>query len=159
MIKVFLSHQSADSVLAGRIAYRLRTVHGIDCYLDTIDPNIQRGEDLAAHIRSEMGMCTQLLAIVSQKTATSQWVPWEVGVATEKDYPLATFAGDSVMPPEFLRKWPYLRSDADLDRYAAVSKQAESALQRKSMIYNRVDARRDTTREFYRELRASLGQY
>ncbi|NKJ71811.1 TIR domain-containing protein [Rhizobium leguminosarum bv. viciae] len=110
MIKVFISHQQYDSGLAAILASRLRQAHGIDCYLDVIDQDTRKGEDLADHLRAEIGKCTQLLAVVSEKTKTSSWVPWEIGVATEKNFPLATYTGDNALPPEFLRKWPYLRT-------------------------------------------------
>ena len=159
MIKVFLSHQSADSLTASYIARRLRDNHQIESYLDVIDPYInRRGEDLAARIRNEMGRCTQLLAVVSESTKASQWVPWEIGVATEKDYPLATFSAGHALPPEFLRKWPYLRSDADIDLYARTSKAAEQTFIRKRSIGLESAARMNSTSEFFTSLRAGLGQ-
>lgn len=158
-MKVFISHQKADSVLASQIAYRLKVVHSIDSYLDVVDPYIGgRGEDLADHVRSEMGKCTQLLAVVSPATGSSQWVPWEIGVATEKEYPLATYSGGNALPPEFLRKWPYLRSDADLDEYARISKNARSTFTVRKSSLGEGLARRRTTGDFYRDLRASLHQ-
>lgn len=55
-MKVFISHQSADSFTAKKIADHLQHFHGIPSYLDVIDPYIgMRGEDLAAHIRTQMG--------------------------------------------------------------------------------------------------------
>lgn len=159
MIKVFLSHQSADAATAANVARRLKQQHDIDSYLDLIDPYIGcPGEDLAAHIRSEMGKCTQLLAVVSDSTKASQWVPWEIGVATEKDFPLATYAAAWATPPEFLRKWPYLRSDADLDQYAIASKMARRVLINKRATLNESTARASSTRDFYATLRAGLGQ-
>lgn len=160
MVKVFLSHQSRDADSAKFVAVHLRVNHGIECYLDVIDPYINRpGEDLADHIRSQMGACTQLLAVVSDQTKASQWVPWEIGVATEKQFPLATFSTDGMKPPEFLQKWPYLRSLTDLDRYAAASKEAERTFVRKrSATFSETASRASSTREFYTTLRASLGQ-
>lgn len=159
-MKIFLSHQRADALLSARIADRLKRVHDLDCYLDLIDPAAQRPiERLADHIRSEMGRCTQLLAVISPATANSQWVPWEIGMATEKDFPLATFSGGNALPPEFLRKWPYLRSDLDLDRYAAASKAVRRAVvAKRSSGLSESAATRDSTAEFYRTLRSSLGQ-
>ncbi|GBR21931.1 toll/interleukin-1 receptor domain-containing protein [Komagataeibacter nataicola] len=158
-MKVFISHQSADSFTAKKIADHLQHFHGIPSYLDVIDPYIgMRGEDLAAHIRTQMGQCTQLLAVVSYNTASSQWVPWEIGVATGRDYPLATYANSSVPPPEFLRKWPYLRSVPDLDRYAVASKAAWNLLLQKRPYLHESTARQDSTQEFYRMLRRSLNQ-
>ena len=159
MIKVFLSHQKSDSQLAAQIAARLKYQHQIESYLDVIDPYVGGPvETLADHIRVEMGRCTQLLAVVSRATSQSQWVPWEIGVATEKDYPLATYSGDNQIPPEFLRKWPYLRSDRDLDEYARVSKSAESTLLRKRATLTETAALAQTAREFHATLRANLGQ-
>lgn len=158
-MKVFISHQSADTAVAHRVSEHLRVWHGIASYLDVIDPYMNgRGEDLAAHIRSEMGKCTQLLAVISYNTLASQWVPWEIGVATEKDFPLATYSNATTLPPEFLRRWPYLRSDADLDRYAAASKSARSSYVQKSVFVNDSEARSRSTRDFYSSLRGSLGQ-
>ncbi|MER8606018.1 toll/interleukin-1 receptor domain-containing protein [Mesorhizobium sp. M1233] len=159
MIKVFLSHQSADAQTASLIARRLKSLHDIDSYLDVIDSFIDRkGEDLATHIQVEMSKCTQLLAVVSEATKASQWVPWEIGVATEKDYPLATFSAGSSLPPEFLRKWPYLRTEAHLDQYALASKAAERSFVQKRATLNEGVARIRSTQEFFRNLRAGIGQ-
>lgn len=160
MIKVFLSHQSADATTAAYVARRLKDRHGIDSYLDVIDPYIGRnGEDLAAHIRSQMGRCTQLMAVISEATKVSQWVPWEIGVATEKDHPLATFSAGGALPPEFLRKWPYLRTDSDLDQYALASKTARSTFVRKrSANLTEAAAQGSATGEFYSLLRRGLNQ-
>lgn len=158
LIRVFISHQSADSALAGALSYRLKRLHDIDSYLDIIDPLIKRGEDLADHIRSEMTKCTQLLAVVSPSTKASSWVPWEVGVATEKDFPLATYSDGGLAPPEFLQKWPYLRTHSDLDVYAETSKRAERVLIEKREGGSESNARRTSTREFYNVLRSRLGQ-
>jgi hypothetical protein len=161
-MKIFLSHQKADEQFSIETARRLSSVHGIECYLDAIDPYIVgRVEDLADHIRTKMSDCTQLLAIVSNATLASQWVPWEIGVATEKDFPLATYAADGQRPPEFLAKWPYLRSVADLDRYALVSKAATSGIgmeMLKEATASGARLRRTSTAQFYRSLRAQLNQ-
>lgn len=160
MIKVFLSHQSRDAAAAAHVARRLRDYHQIESYLDVIDPYINnRGEDLASHIRAQMSRCTQLLAIVSDATKASQWVPWEIGVATEKDFPLATYSAEYAVPPEFLRKWPYLRSDADIDLYARTSKSAQQTfIWKRSSTFSDAAARATSTGEFFTTLRAGLGQ-
>lgn len=156
--KIFISHQAADSVLAANIAKRLRIYHNLETYLDLIDPGIRNGEDLAAHIQAEMGKCTQLLAVVSESTRASWWVPWEIGVATEKDFPLATYADGPTLPPEYLRKWPYLRSEADLDRYANASTAADYSFRQKRATLNESVARSRSTKEFFVSLRRDLGQ-
>ncbi|MCK1707724.1 MULTISPECIES: toll/interleukin-1 receptor domain-containing protein [unclassified Bradyrhizobium] len=160
-IKVFLSHKNEDSEVAGAIAYRLKIHHQIDVYLDVIDRNMEKnGPDLADYIRAEMEKCTQLLAVISAKTRESQWVPWEIGVATEKERPLASFINPPATIPEFLRKWPYLQSQEDVDRYASVSKSTrlvqEESVRRATASAS--SARRTAFREFHRSLKAQLGQ-
>jgi hypothetical protein len=164
-MKVFISHQQADSAKAAEVARHLKNRHGIDSYLDVVDPKIgsHSGPDLADHVRAQMDTCDSLLAVVSYETAKSQWVPWEIGIATEKDFPLATFANTYLPLPEFLQKWPYMTSLAELDQYAyAVNKMASNS--RTSVLaksYSRetfTQTNRATTREFYRNLRAGLGR-
>lgn len=158
-MKVFISHQQRDSELASVVAHRLKVIHQIDCYLDIVDPNAsQTGDMLGEYLRERLGMCTQLMAVVSENTKTSWWVPWEIGVATEKDYPISTFAGDNITLPEYLKKWPYLRTANDLDEYARIAKMVENQFTlRKSYLTESV-ARHSSTQDFYRMLRNSLGQ-
>ena len=88
-------------------------------YLDVIDAQLQKsGPDLADYIRAQLDQCTQLLAVISARTRASWWVPWEIGVATEKERFLASFVYGTATVPEFLLKWPYLRTSADLDKSA-----------------------------------------
>ncbi|GAA0273342.1 MULTISPECIES: toll/interleukin-1 receptor domain-containing protein [Methylorubrum] len=158
-MKVFLSHQKADSETAGIIATRLKLYHQIDVYLDVVDPNASTtGDDLGEYLRQQLSICTQLMAVVSAATKTSWWVPWEIGVATEKDYPIATFAGGYTTLPEYLRKWPYLQSMSDVDAYAEASKMAQREFKNRRTYQTDSLARRSSTKDFYRVLRSSLRQ-
>ncbi len=158
-MKIFVSHQRADSDLAHAVAGRLKTVHGIDYYLDLVDPEApMAGEDLGEYIHRELGKCTQLLAVVSANTKTSWWVPWEIGIATEKHQPIATYVGDHTVLPEYLRKWPYLRNSSDLDVYAAVSRRTEESFQRRRAYKTASIAKSETTSDFYATIRSLLSQ-
>lgn len=164
-MKVFISHQKADAERAAQIARHLQVVHSITSYLDVVDPKIgsQQGPELAEHVRREMDGCDSLLAVVSYETAKSQWVPWEIGIATEKDFPLATFADTALPLPEFLQKWPYIKSFAELDKYAnAVKKMAgrsRSTVLAKGYSAESIhESMRATTKDFYRDLRNDLGR-
>ncbi|PUA19357.1 toll/interleukin-1 receptor domain-containing protein [Glaciimonas sp. PCH181] len=158
-MKIFISHQQVDSELALSLSKRLLTVHGISTYLDVIDSAVSAsGDALADHVKDELGKCTQLLAVVSDATRASWWVPWEIGIATEKDFPLATYAGGYTAVPDYLSKWPYLRSTADLDLYATASKTAAKDFETKRGFLVEATARSRSTKEFYRVLRGSLGQ-
>lgn len=157
-MKIFISHKDVDALVAKRVADRLRIYHNIPSYLDSIDPHLySRGEDLADYLRGRLGDCTQLLAVISETTKASQWVPWEIGVATEKEYPLATFS-DGTVPPEFLTKWPYMRTEAQLDAYAEASKASQKIFESVARSTTAGVSRGMATKAFYQDLRRRLGQ-
>ena len=159
-MKVFVSHQQRDSLTASSIAARLRGFHSIDVYLDLIDPDVaQAGDLLGDHIRTQLGNCSHLLAVVSPATKESWWVPWEIGIATEKEFPISTFADGVALIPEYLKKWPYLTSMTQLDIYAQKAKFVERSVRiRKSQGYSSGISRREETRDFYATIKSALGQ-
>lgn len=158
-MKVFISHKDVDSHYAGIVARVLRS-NGVDFYLDVIDPQAASyGDDLADHLREELGKCTHLIAIVSQHTKDSWWVPWEIGISTEKDQPLCTFAGDTCTLPGYLTKWPYLRVEGDVEVWVRAARIALAEATKEFRTYgNRTRMKRRETKTFYREMRARLGQ-
>lgn len=158
-MKVFLSHQRADSIRAHAIRDRLSRMHQIECYLDIIDDQLGKsGPDLATYLRREIGKCTHLLAVTSFATKDSQWVPWEIGIATEKEYPLATFADYMTAVPEFLAAWPYLRTMEHVDAYARAAKSSlHNYIVRKATV-SEFTARHEAAQSFYKSLRAALDQ-
>lgn len=82
-----------------------------------------------------------------------------IGVVTEKDYPPATYAAGNVLPPEFLRKRPYTRTDARLDQYALASKSAcDTLICKRSANFIESVARGSSTSDFYATLRRRLRQ-
>lgn len=158
-IKVFISHKQEDARKAKEIADHLWLRHNIDSYLDVLDPVIgKNGEELARYVRDKMGACTQLLAVITPITSESWWVPWEIGVASEKELPLATYTGARQLP-DYMMKWPVLRNDQHLDAYANASKVADQERVLLERTVTASTARHRTTQDFYRTLRKSLGQY
>lgn len=159
VLKIFLSHKSVDGPTALRIAGRLRNDHGIDSYLDIIDPHLGKaGDDLARHLCREMGKCTHLIAVTSLATKHSQWVPWEIGLATEKEFPLATFADYLSEVPEFLAAWPYLRNLEDVDIYALNAKKYHYRSRLAKTLNEQAENRTAEFNSFHVGLRRSLGQ-
>lgn len=159
-MKVFVSHKNVDATTAALAAQRLR-LNGLHTYLDVLDGALHKdGSDLGDYLRARLSECDQLLAVVSPSTQGSWWVPWEIGVATEKDFLIATFASGAISLPDYLRKWPYLRSMADLDRYAEFSQHASRTLARKSAPGYRTsqELRSSVAHDFHKGLRRSLGQ-
>jgi hypothetical protein len=156
--RVFISHKNEDSPTAGAVAAYLRA-RDLDVYLDVIDVQLAKtGPDLADYIRGQLERCTQLLAVISSRTTTSWWVPWEIGVATEKERFLASFVADKSAVPEYLVKWPYLRTESDLDVYIRESKRAQLLVEDRIQKGDRVTARNMGFRSFHSSLKTSLRQ-
>jgi len=156
-MKVFVSHKQEDNVAATRVAGRLRA-NQVDVYLDVVDTSKSRGEDLAEYLRKQLAQCTHLVAVVSEATKASWWVPWEIGVATERRCPLATFAAGRCELPEYLRKWPYLVSDADIDTFVRVSLATDRLVEHEVRGKLADSARAIYADRFFRDIRTALGQ-
>ncbi len=126
--KVFISHKNTDAALAETVARRVRA-NGLETYLDTIDDALVKdGPDLADLLLQRMGQCQQLIAVVSDQTKDSWWVPWEIGVGSEKNFRMASYSRSYVSLPSYLKKWPELHSDQDIDLYCQFSKSAETEI-------------------------------
>ncbi len=127
---VFLSHKREDSQATAFIAHAL-SLRGIRFYLDVFDPNLRTTEDITKSLRENIHMCTHILAVVSEYTTSSWWVPFEIGVATEINRRVTTYELSAVNLPDYLTKWPILRSRADLDKFCDVY-ELDSAVEFKS---------------------------
>lgn len=159
-ITVFVSHKQEDARLALGIGERLK-VNGLGYYLDVVDQQLTKdGPDLGDYLRRKLGECDQLLAVVSGATKFSWWVPWEIGVATEKNYRIATFLKEDIDTPGYLQKWPYLRNAQHIDEYARLSKVVQAEVLAKAQIPGRIleSERSAGARDFHRLLKRSLGQ-
>lgn len=159
-IRVFVSHKNTDIELARLVASRLNR-NGLPTYLDQVDDSLLRDSpDLADHLLNRMSECNQLIAVVSVSTKDSWWVPWEIGVGSEKRFRMATYSANYVDLPSYLRKWPALKSVDDLDLYCALSKTYDSAVNSRTRFesdqrYVRSVERTEAS-NFHRQLMTSL---
>lgn len=163
MIKVFISYKTEDVSTALRVKNAIGQKYGFDTYLDKVDDSLLKDDPaLAEHLLKRIGECDQLLAVVSKMTAASWWVPWEIGVGSERRYFLATYLQDQVELPTYLRKWPILRSDADIEKYCELSRrlnaQRDVALVKESTTIGKESASTRMATLFHAELRRALGQ-
>jgi len=160
IIKIFISHKKEDSNDAKKIKDFLES-HSDDilCYLDVSDPVISlNGDDLGEYFRKELGKCTHLMAVVSENTKLSWWVPFEIGIATEKNYPISTFALQSIDLPSYLKKWPYLKNDDDLKFYLYYALSTKQDLLKEGLNKITASKRASYTRTFHKDLKIELGQ-
>lgn len=158
--RVFISHKDSDSLIANRVARRVQ-MNGINTYLDVIDDALVKdGPDLADLLLDRMSKCDQLIAVVSEATKTSWWVPWEIGVGSEKGFRMASYSERYVSLPSYLVKWPALHTDADVDRYCKLSNRADTEIQRRTIsVINedlRLNIRKSEALDFHKNLLEEL---
>lgn len=72
---------------------------------------------MTKHIRKKLNECTDVIVILSNNTKKSWWVPFEIGMATEKDMPIANYLISHETLPEYLEYWPRLKSQQDVRKY------------------------------------------
>ena len=154
-MKVFISHQQGDSEIAKETSGVLASF-GIDSYLDVIDDSFVKIEDVASKIQNEMDKCTQVLVIISEANRNSFWVPWEVGVATAKNLPLATLSVKGARPHEFLEKWPLLRTVRDFEIFVFAIRETERLVETAASYGLFGSGPRTESQLFYKLLRDNL---
>lgn len=113
---VFISHRHTDSIKAANISRQLQ-IAGIQNYLDVLDPDAQKVDDITSHITEKMKICTHIIAVVSRETALSWWVPFEIGEATVLERRISTYQTGYARLPEYLAKWPIMTADVHLDMF------------------------------------------
>mgnify|MGYP000980169932 CR=1 FL=1 len=126
---IFISHTTRDDELAKNVFLRLNRIHDITCYIDDMDKELgnNRGKSsLTPLLVDRLRKCDTLLAVVTENTKGSWWVPFEIGTAREMPRVILSFthlpdisAYSRVETlPEYLLEWPRLRSDSDIDVFA-----------------------------------------
>ena len=129
---VFVSHKNEDKNIAENVAKTIAKC-GLTAYLDIWDPNVDGdGPELVDYIRSVIGCCNSLIAVVSRNTIRSWWVPLEIGIAITEDLYLGTFLTSTYRKsdfPSYLWKWPVLGNTRDLENWCRV-RQAATSTQR-----------------------------
>lgn len=159
---VFISHRTQDDEIARGIYRHLQNSHRIECYIDDFDEVAgiaQKTNRITDRILERLEYCTHLLALVTENTEGSWWVPFEIGVARRAPRVISTFTnlyGSDL--PEYLREWPILRSDNALDEYAKIyhtyKTQTTQIFQESVQLPNR----REFADRVHRQLKRQLNQ-
>ena len=161
-IRVFVSHRGTDGDLATHVANQVER-HSLDTYLDVIDDALLKdGPQLADHLLARMSECQQLIAVLSNETKGSWWVPWEIGAGSEKGFRMASYSRQFVDLPSYLMKWPDLHSDLDIAAYCRLSQEASAEVARRErMVLSeeaRANVRKSQALDFHTRLKAQLGR-
>lgn len=157
-MKVFISHKQEDSYISSQILYKLKQA-GADAYLDLLEGDILlKGEKLTEHIKSRLNECTDLMAVVSGITQISWWVPFEIGMAAQRDFPIVSYVKDGINLPDYLTYWPKLKSLSDIDKYV----KAKNSVEQEILLENSLGkswafaSKGTSTERFYKQLKSVL---
>ncbi len=126
---VFVSHKSDDIGDALDLARCIQS-EGLSAWVDVLDPNVSGDSPtLDDYIERVLSRTFSLLALVTDVTHESWWVPFEIGLAYELRRYLSSFAERSVLLPSFLEKHPRLARHEDLHRWCDRLKQLKAKSQ------------------------------
>lgn len=154
-MKFFISHKQEDAATALLIEMELRK-QGIPAYLDVLDSTVtSSGREMTEHIKEKINDCTDIIVIMSQLTRLSQWVPFEVGIAAQRDLPTATFLRADIQLPEFLEYWPRLKYTSDILKYVAAKREVDMEY-RNTYQFNQYARPETKTDHFYTVLKNRL---
>ena len=162
---VFISHRTLDDSIAEDVRYRLENIHHIECWTDDVnaqeDPNT-----ITEQILVGINKCTHLIGVITDNTVGSWWVPYEIGVAQQALHPVASYSNKYTWQlPEYLRKWPVLKTDSDIDEFARIYKsQRVQVANSYGTIRNRESITKSagvidvTNKQFENTLKRAIGQ-
>ncbi|EOF5041501.1 toll/interleukin-1 receptor domain-containing protein [Providencia rettgeri] len=115
-MSVFISYRHTDISIALKIDQKLKNA-GIVTYLDKLDVESQTTDDITSVITKKISQSSHLIAIVSAQTASSWWVPFEIGEATILERRIASYQTGYNKLPEYLDKWPKMETMQHLELF------------------------------------------
>jgi len=92
---MFISHRSTDKKEALAISNFIQDC-GIDVYIDVKDEGLQIAtqnddpESIVKHIQKGLSLSTHVLALISENTRLSWWVPYEIGYGAKGNKTIAS---------------------------------------------------------------------
>ena len=125
---IFISHKREDLVRAVAVGQEIMSKAKVPCYVDQLDPNVGGDSaELVTYIQEVIHQCRSLLAVVSQYTQESWWVPLEIGVALENQNHIGTFNTDGTELPSYLWAWPTMTTGQEAVEWANATKRNRDA--------------------------------
>ncbi|GGB80643.1 hypothetical protein GCM10008019_41140 [Deinococcus soli (ex Cha et al. 2016)] len=112
---VFISHRQSDAKTARELAFFLRSV-GVDVYIEALAPISNRDPSVVTDVIDfGLNACSHLIAIISNNTRGSWWVPYEIGIAKHRPVPYGLLVLDNVTQlPEYLANAPIIKDNYEL---------------------------------------------
>ena len=123
---VFVSHTTKDDDLAEEVAKCIRSF-GLTAWVDSDHLDCKDdGPGMASKIQGAIRRSYCLLAVVTSATSASWWVPFEIGIASDRSRYLSTYGDPRVGLPSFLAAWPRVRNHDELHAWCKEVKQKKT---------------------------------
>ena len=101
-------------------------------------------------------MAIMIIVVIAEKTKSSWWVPFEIGMSAQIDMPTASFSTTEVVLPSYLSYWPRLKSVGDIPKYITVRKRTRETITEQYHNYSLETKKSMETRIFYENLKKEL---
>ncbi len=134
---IFISHKKEDKDKALKI-YSYLKQRGVDSYIDVLDPYISY-ENVTERIIEQLRNATHLIVVFSEYTKNSMWVPFELGVAYERNNGIGIYlwpdsAYSLIQLPEYLDEFPIMKTKNDLDKYIELYRKSIIAMESREFV-------------------------
>lgn len=156
-MSIFISYRHIDAYFAGLVAESFK-INNVPYYIDRLDPELKTDKEITETISERVRECTHLMAVVSEATKYSWWVPFEIGLATAKDKRISTLTLTQIELPGYLNIWPVLRTWDHFHKYLEVYFEDRATLIEQKAITDAVQAPVQTADDFHRRLMIITGQ-
>ncbi len=155
-MKVFISHKNIDYAIALQVQ-KVLTENKVEAYLDLLDNSITgTGEKLTKHIKKKLNECSDILVVMSENTKSSWWVPFEIGMAAQKDLPTVSYLQSGITLPDYLSYWPRLKNNTDIVKYIKARNKVKIQMIYENHSRTVFSNELSETERFYRELKQQL---
>ena len=158
---VFISYRHTDRQKAIDIQSKLESSR-IKTYLDVLDPESSSTDNITEVITRRIRQSTHLIAVVSDNTRESWWVPFEIGEATMAARRISTFKNTYQTLPEYLDKWPVMNKMEHIDLFIRAY-QSDSSVALNRMIGESISTEsytsasaQDEAKQFHDHLKRSI---
>jgi len=134
---IFISHKREDKDKAVEIHLYLKR-KGVNSYIDVLDPNISY-ENVTERIVEQLRNATHLIVVFSEHTKGSMWVPFELGVAYERNNGIGIYlwpdsAYSSIQLPEYLDEFPIMETQDDLNKYIELYQKSRIIMESREFV-------------------------
>lgn len=113
---IFISHRLKDQKAASLIKDYL-AVYNVDSFVSLYAPKRDDQFDVVKWIVNKLNECSHVIALISENTQGSMWVPFELGMAYKANKGIGTFLLNKIEIPEYLEAFPIMNSTDDLDSF------------------------------------------